>query len=156
MQQNVTKGVSCEKHNNPMRKKCTGKHAIILSGSRPLISVDRLSQSGLSENGLSQNGYGKTYAYIYTYIHMLMDSRSSHPRILRGPGCPNELFGTPVRAGDRCRKICWILVARTLAAWGGLWRPSGTPLKEDTMIRFFCFSILAPRSWVPAAWVPGG
>ena len=39
-----------------------GKHAIILSGSGPLVSVDRLSQ----------NGYGCLYAYIYIYIYIII------------------------------------------------------------------------------------
>ena len=43
-----------------------------------------------------------------------------------------------------------------VAACGGLWRPSRSPIEEDKMIRSFDLSILAPRSWIPAAWVHGG
>jgi hypothetical protein len=45
---------------------------------------------------------------------------------------------------------------RPVAGCGGGLHPSRSPIEEDKMIRFLDLSILAPRSWIPAAWVPGG
>ena len=63
------------------------------------------------------------------------------------------------RREHRFREICWILGPETwqpVAPCGSLLRPSRSPIEEDKMIRFLDLSILAPRSWIPAAWVPGG
>ena len=43
-----------------------------------------------------------------------------------------------------------------MAACGSLLHPSRSPIEEDKMLRSFDLSILASRSWIPAAWVPGG
>ena len=48
----------------------------------------------------------------------------------------------------------WQIGARKLAACGGLWQINKSPIQEDNKI--LDFSTLAPRSLIPAAWVPGG
>ena len=63
------------------------------------------------------------------------------------------------RREHRFRESCWVLgqkVGRPVSPCGDELRRSRSPIEEDKMIRFLDFSILATRSWIPAAWVPGG
>ena len=74
-------------------------------------------------------------------------------------GAQIAYLALPCRREHRFRQICWILGPecwQPVASCGGLWRRSRSPIEEDKMTGSFDLSILAPRSWIPAAWMPGG